>query len=256
MTPISAVVITLNEERRIAACIASLRQITTDIVVVDSGSTDRTRQICQAEGARFFYHPWKGYSAQKNFGNQQALHHWILSIDADERLSPELANVIRQHFATEPECHAFSLPFITNFCGKWIKHGGWYPQRHIRLFDKREIAWDDNFVHEGLCIKPEHRVVYLKGGHIEHYTVDSLAEAVVKTDKYSTLFAQKAFASGKKFSPLKMYLSPAFRFFSEFVLRMGFLDGKAGYYIARENTHYTYLKYRKLRDLYAGKAIA
>jgi glycosyltransferase involved in cell wall biosynthesis len=246
---LSAVVITHNEVKRIGACLDSLRQVSDDLIVVDSGSTDATEAICLAKGARFFRRAWDGYSPQKNFGNAQARHPWVISLDADEELSPELiASIQRQFAAGVADYDAFSLPFITNFCGQWIRHGGWNPEQHVRLFDQRRIQWNLDAVHEGLTLRPEHRIGRLTG-HVRHYTVDTLAQFYAKTERYSQLFAQRNHQAGKRAGWVKTYLSPAFRLLAEFVFKRGFLDGRAGWIIARENARYTYLKYKKLTQL-------
>jgi glycosyltransferase involved in cell wall biosynthesis len=248
MTPLSAVVITHNEEAKIGDCLDSLFQVTDDVVVVDSGSTDRTRELCLARGARFFARAWDGYPSQKNFGNAQARHDWIVSIDADERLSDELVASIRQTFAQPLGADAFRLKFATYFCGQPIRYGGWNPEWHVRIFDKTKIEWNRDAVHEGLTLAPHHRVAKL-AGPVRHYTVDTLAAFYAKTERYSDLFAQRGRQLGKRASWFKLVVSPVFRLVAEYVFRLGFLDGRAGWAIARENARYTYLKYRKLRAL-------
>jgi glycosyltransferase involved in cell wall biosynthesis len=252
MPPLSAVVITHNEEQKIGACLDSLFKITSDVVVVDSGSTDRTREICLAKGARCFTRSWDGYPSQKNFGNAQAQYDWIVSIDADERLSDELVASIRQAFGQEPAGEAFRLKFATYFCGQWIRYGGWNPEWHVRIFDRRQIEWNRDAVHEGLTLAPGHRVAQLQG-LVQHYTVDTLAAFYAKTVLYSDLFADKGRRSGKKASWFKLIFSPIFRFLAEYFFRLGFLDGRAGYLIARENARYTFLKYWKLRGPLPGQ---
>ncbi|MFN8353988.1 MAG: glycosyltransferase family 2 protein [Spirosomataceae bacterium] len=246
-TPLSAVVITFNEAANIAACLDSLRQVTDDIVVMDSFSTDQTASICQQKGVRFYQRAWEGYSAQKNAGNALAQHDWILSLDADERLSAELAAAIRATFSQPLQADAFDLRFQTHFGGKAIRFGGWNPEWHIRLFNKQKIGWNTDAVHEGLTIQPSHRVQQLKG-YVLHFTVDTPAQFVAKTERYSSLFAERAMHQGKKTNWVKLWLSPVFRFVSEYFFKLGFLDGQEGLLIAKENARYTYLKYKKLRE--------
>ncbi len=245
MIGLSAVVITKNEEQKIGDCLDSLFKVTDDVVVVDSGSTDRTREICLAKGARFFTRDWDGYAGQKNFGNAQARHNWVVSIDADERLSDQLVASIEQAFASERPYDAYTLPFATYFCGQWIRFGGWNPEWHVRIFDKRVLQWNHDAVHEGLTLKPQHRIGKLTG-QVQHYTVDTLADFYAKTEMYSTLFAERGQAAGTRSTWAKRLFSPVFRFVAEYFFRLGFLDGRAGYRIARENARYTYLKYLKL----------
>ncbi|WP_229598241.1 glycosyltransferase family 2 protein [Runella aurantiaca] len=246
MTSLSAVIITVNQEKKIAKTIEALKALTNDIVVVDSGSTDLTRKVARAAGANVLERPWTGYSEQKNFGNQWAKYDWILSVDDDEVVSPELIESIKQAFTPAPEADAYDLPFRTVFAGKLIRFGGWNPESHVRIFNKKKIQWNTDAVHEGLTLKPEHIVKKLTG-YVHHYTVDTPEQFIDKTDRYSTLFAEKGRKIGKKASFIKVYLSPAFRFLVEYIFKFGFLDGYYGWFIAKENARYTYLKYKKLR---------
>jgi glycosyltransferase involved in cell wall biosynthesis len=246
---LSAVIITKNEEKKIGNCIDSLKKVSSDIVVVDAYSTDTTKQICLSKGVRFFERGWEGYAKAKNFGNQQAKNDWIISLDADECLSDDLVGSITHIFDdATPISDAYELPFITNFCGKWVYHGGWNPEAHIRIFNKNIISWNPDAVHEHLSIKPTHKIKSLKGS-VYHYTVDDLESFYAKTDKYSTLFAEKQYLAGKKASFFKIFFSPVFRFIREYFFQFGFLDGKVGFIIASENARYTYLKYKKLQEI-------
>jgi glycosyltransferase involved in cell wall biosynthesis len=245
MPPLSAVIITVNQAHKIGRTIEAVKTLTDDIVVVDSGSTDDTREVARAAGARVYERAWTGYSEQKNFGNAHAQHDWILSIDDDEVISPELATSIREAFETTPAFDAFDLPFRTVFCGQMIRFGGWNPESHVRLFDRTKIQWNTDAVHEGLTLKPQHRICKLSG-YVLHYTVDTPAQFAAKTDRYSTLFAEKGLKMGKKPNFVKLYLSPVFRFLREYIFKLGFLDGYYGWFIAKENARYTYLKYQKM----------
>ena len=245
MTPLSAVIITVNQEKKILKTIEALKLLTDDIVVVDSGSTDLTRKVARAAGANVLEHAWEGYSAQKNFGNAWAKHDWILSVDDDEVISPELVESIRKAFTPAPDADAFDLPFRTVFSGKLIRFGGWNPESHVRIFNKKQIQWNTDAVHEGLTLKPEDTIKKLSG-YVYHYTVDTPEQFAAKTDRYSTLFAEKGVKLGKKSNFVKTFLSPIFRFSVEYVFKLGFLDGYYGWFIAKENARYTYLKYKKL----------
>ncbi len=252
---LSAVVIAKNEEKKIGKCIDSLKKVSDDIVVVDAYSTDATKQICLSKGVRFFERNWEGYAKAKNFGNQQAKYDWIISLDADECLSDDLVESIKDIFEHhKPVFDAYELPFITNFCGRWVYYGGWNPEAHIRIFNKQLISWNPDAVHEYLSIQPTHQIKSLKG-YVYHYTVDSLAVFYAKTDQYSTLFAKKQYLAGKKAGYVKIFLSPAVRFIREYFFQLGFLDGKIGFIIASENARYTYLKYRKLQEMSMVRAI-
>ena len=246
--PLSAVIISANQELKIIKTIEALKVLTDDIVVVDSGSTDLTPEVARAAGAKVIEHPWIGYAAQKNLGNSWTKHDWVLSVDDDEIISPELAKSIRLAFESTPPFDAFDLPFRTVFCGQLIRFGGWNPESHVRIFNKTKIQWNNDAVHEGLTIKSEHRIKKLKG-YVYHYTVDTPAQFVAKTDRYSTLFAEKGVKMGKKATFAKIYFSPIFRFLVEYVFKLGFLDGYYGWFIAKENARYTYLKYKKMATI-------
>ncbi|MFT4031584.1 MAG: glycosyltransferase family 2 protein [Siphonobacter sp.] len=241
--PFSAVVITFNGQRHLAAVLTALQQLTDDIIVVDSFSTDRSVEICQQHNVRLFQRTWPGYSEQKNFGVAQARYDWILSVDDDEVVSPELSTSIKTSFDGSYDAYVLCRkPF---FCGKPILHGGWNPDWHIRLYNRKSIHWDPtDVVHEGLTIRPEHQVGKLKG-FLNHYTVETPEEFAEKTDRYAKLFASNVRQIGKRPSVLKRYGSPAFRFFREYFLKLGFLDGQYGFFIAKENARYTFLKYKR-----------
>jgi glycosyltransferase involved in cell wall biosynthesis len=245
MRALSAVVITHNEEKYIAQCIRALQQVIDDIVVVDSFSTDRTPQICQALGVRFYQKAWSGYSNQKNFGNALALHDWVLSVDADEYLSEELVRDIRRMMLSPTNgAQAYRIRFCSFLGNKRIRFGGWNPEHHVRLFDRRQISWNTDAVHEGLTM-PANACVDTLRGVVYHFTAESAAQFTLKTDRYSTLFAKKNLRPQKKVNFVKLYISPAFRFVKEYVFKLGFLDGYEGWFIAKENARYTYLKYHK-----------
>lgn len=250
MYPLSVVIITKNQEKKLIKTIEAVKDLTDDIVVVDSFSTDQTATLVAATPARFFQRAWTGYSDQKNFGNEHAKNNWILSIDDDEIVSKELKESIKKAFEASPKFDAFDLPFRTVFCGKLIRFGGWNPETHIRLFDKTKIQWNIDAVHEGLTIKPTHKIGKLSG-FVFHYTVDTLEQFFQKTERYSTLFAERAVNQGKKATFIKLYLSPVIRFLREYILRLGFLDGYYGFIIAKDNARYTYLKYKKLSQLHS-----
>ncbi|MGC4058197.1 MAG: glycosyltransferase family 2 protein [Chitinophagaceae bacterium] len=240
-TPLSAVVITRNEAANIARCIQSLRQVTVDIVVVDSGSTDRTREIAEEMGARVFHRDWTGYADQKNFGNEKALHDYILSIDADECLSFELAFQI-QEAMKQPKAAVYEMDFLTSWGDHFIRHGGWVPDRHCRLFDKRRIRWVSEGVHEYLAMDG-HTPQKIEG-YVFHYTAANKQTYREKMNRYAREFAE-ARSNARRYSPFwKKYTSAGFRFLRDYVLKRGFLEGRAGWEIACEEARYTWLKYR------------
>jgi (heptosyl)LPS beta-1,4-glucosyltransferase len=248
---ISATIITLNEERNIRRCIESLKPVADEIIVLDSLSTDATKSICEEEGVVFHEREWAGYSESKNYLNSLATHDYILSIDADEALDDELQKAILEvKKRQDPE--VYSVNRLTNYCGRWIKHSGWYPDIKIRLFPKKGSHWDGAIVHEELVYPTNLEVVQLDG-HLEHYSYYNFVEHRERADKYSTLTAQKMFDAGKKASPLKPYLSGLGRFISMYVIKGGFLDGKMGFKIAQISAASNVFKYKELRRLNLGK---
>lgn len=243
---ISATIITLNEERNIARCIDSLVHVADEILIMDSGSTDRTKEICMEKGVTFFHQPWLGYAQQKNCLNQKASYDMILSIDADEEVSPELQAElisIKQNSSTG----VFALNRLTNYCGTWVYHSGWYPDRKVRLFPK-EIKWEGDLVHETLSMPSGIQVVILKS-HLYHYSYYSHEQHRKRADHYSSLTAMKYVQAGKVVYVGQPVLSACIRFFSMYILKRGFLDGKQGFHIARISAASNYFKYKEVQRL-------
>lgn len=249
MSKISAVIITYNESANIARCISSLKNVVDEIIVSDSNSTDETKNIAEQLGAKVFVRAFEGYGANKNFANNQANNNWILSIDADEELDQNLANYILNIKPNLNETTVYECQRLNNYCGTWIKHGGWYPDKKVRLFNKQHVKWNLAEVHEILEI-PEHYNKQLLNGKLLHYSYTSVAGHLSKIEKYSTRGAEEAFKKGKKSSWAKLYLSPAFRFIRDYIFKLGFLDGKYGFIIAKLTAKEVYLKYRKLKQLH------
>jgi glycosyltransferase involved in cell wall biosynthesis len=241
---ISATIITLNEERNIARAIESLR-CCDEVVVVDSGSSDRTRELAEMRGARFLVHPWPGYASQKNFAAEQASHDWILSIDADEALSEALETEILALRQTDPRHAAYSMPRLAQYLGRWIRHSGWYPDRKIRLYDRRQAAWRGDYVHESVAVRGD---VGRLQGDLLHFTCSSLREHLLTMDRYTTLAARELRARGKRIGWRQLLLDPPWAFFRAWVLQRGFLDGLPGLAIAYMAALYSFLKYAKARD--------
>lgn len=248
---ISATIITLNEERNIERCIRSLKPVADEIIVLDAFSTDRTPNICQELGVRFEQREWEGYSASKNYLNSLATFDYILSLDADEALDEELTSNLLEIKKEDAPGRAFGLNRLTNYCGKWINHSGWYPDVKTRLFPK-ESYWDGAFVHEELVLPPN-TSVHLLPGHLQHFSYYSFEDHRARADKYSALTAQKLHHQGKRASLLKPYLSALGRFFSMYVVKKGFLDGRMGFKIAWISAASNVFKYRELRRLNHGK---
>ncbi|HWF09891.1 MAG TPA: glycosyltransferase family 2 protein [Bryobacteraceae bacterium] len=241
---ISATIVTLNEERNIARAIASL-DCADEIVVVDSGSMDATRQIAAKMGARVIEEPWRGYAAQKNFAAAAAANDWILSLDADEAVTPELGAEITALKENGPRFDGYSFPRLAQYLGRWIRHGGWYPDRKVRLYHRAKAQWAGDYVHES---------VRLEGaagefdGNLLHYTCASLDEHRRTLDRYTSLAAQEIVARKKTASLGHLIIDPPWTFFKTYVLRRGFLDGREGFMIARMAALYTFLKYAKARE--------
>jgi len=242
---ISATIITLNEERNIERCIQSLSEVADEIIVLDSNSTDKTEEICLSHNVVFVKRDWEGYAASKNHLNSLAQFDYILSIDADEALDNELKQAILEIKKTDSP-QIYSLNRLTNYCGRWIKHSGWYPDVKTRLFPKEGSRWEGEFVHEELIYPSAFEVIQLKG-HLEHYSYYSYKGHRERADKYSTLTAQKMDKAGKKASPLKPYLSGLARFVSMYFIKGGVLDGKMGFKIAQISAQSNVFKYKELR---------
>ncbi len=244
---ISVVIITKNEAHIIANTLESLKAITDDIVIVDSGSTDDTVLICKKYNGRVIETDWQGYGVNKNKGIDAAKYDWILSLDADEAIDAELQQSLLQLVLTNEE-EVFDIRFKNFFCNKWIRFGEWGFDWHIRLFNRKKIHWNNVAVHENLVFPEGVKVTKLKG-NILHYTVQSMEEYEAKTDQYARMNANKYAAAGKKTNFFKQYFSPLFAFIQHYIFRLGFLDGAAGFIIARTTARYTFLKYGYLKAL-------
>ncbi|MBI3209818.1 MAG: glycosyltransferase family 2 protein [Candidatus Solibacter usitatus] len=246
---ISATIITHDEEQNIARAIESLR-CCDEIVVVDSGSGDRTVEIAQKLGARVVETHWRGYAAQKNFAVEQAAHDWILSIDADEALSEALEGDIWLLKKHGPRFDAYTMPRMAQYLGKWILHSGWYPDRKVRLYHRSKAKWEGEFVHES---------VHVTGtvGHIDsnllHYTCQSLSEHLRTMDRYTTLAAEELVARKRKVGWRNLVLDPVWTFVRTYFLQRGFLDGVEGMAIAWMAALYVFLKYAKTRNMSPGR---
>jgi glycosyltransferase involved in cell wall biosynthesis len=244
---ISAIIITLNEEKNIQGCIDSIRDVADEIIVVDSFSTDRTEEICRNYAVKFIQHAWEGYGQQKNRGNAQAGYDYILSLDADERLSNELKKAIL-NVKKNWEYDVYSFNRLNHFQNRKMKYIS-YPDRQLRLFDRRRTRWNENKVHEGIIISNETTVKHIKKDII-HYSYQNIHEQIARLNNYSTLSACHSFELGKKPSIFKLIFSPAFLFIKNYFFRLGFLDGVLGFIICINTAHYTFLKYAKLLERY------
>jgi glycosyltransferase involved in cell wall biosynthesis len=240
---ISATIITLNEEQNLPRALESLR-CCDEILVVDCGSSDRTVEIARDYGARAIQADWLGYAGQKNYASDLAAYDWVLSIDADEAISEELEAEIWQIKKNGPRFDAYRFPRLAQYLGKWILHSGWYPDRKIRLFDRRTAKWVGDYVHESVVA--ESRAGELKG-NLLHYTCGSLSEHLRSIDRYTTLAADEVLARGRPVSVWELLIDPAWTFLRTYILHAGFLDGVEGLTIAHMASLYTFLKYAKAR---------
>jgi glycosyltransferase involved in cell wall biosynthesis len=244
---ISATVITLNEEGNIAECLASL-DFVDEIVVVDSGSCDRTEEVCRRNPrVRFFHQDWLGYGRQKNRAAQLASHDWILNLDADERVSPELRRAIET--ADRTSCSAARMARENYFGGRWVRHCGWYPDYTFRLYDRRICAFSEREVHE--CLEHDGRVITL-AGNLKHFTYAGISDYLRRMDNYSDLAARELHNSSKRCGPLALLVKPLATFLKMYVLRRGFLEGRLGLVLSVLYGYYTFCKYAKLSELDDG----
>ncbi len=249
MHPISATLITYNEERNIAGALESLSWVD-EIVVVDSGSCDRTLEICRRFTDRIFHRDWTGYVDQKNFAVDKALHDWIFSLDADERVSPELRAEIQALEPAESRCSGYRIPRVAFFMGRWIKHGIWYPDRQLRLFDRRLAKWEGGRVHESVKIPGK---LELLTGEIHHFVYRNFTEYLKRLEVYSNLAALDYRDRLKPATPIHMLAKPLGAFVTSYLLKLGFLDGTAGLAVAVMSSVSAFFKYAKLYELKRNK---
>ena len=242
---ITATIIALNEERNIARAIESLR-CADEIVVVDSGSIDRTVELSQNLGAHVVEAEWRGFAGQKNWAAEQAANDWILSLDADEALSEALEGEIWSLKKAGPKYDAYTMPRLAQYMGRWILHSGWYPDRKVRLYDRRKAKWIGDFVHESVQV--EGRVGHLES-NILHFTCESLSEHVKTMERYTTLAAQEIAARKIRVPLWRLIFDPSWTFWKSYVFQRGFQDGLEGLIIAYMAAFYTFLKYAKARNM-------
>ncbi|HYE32580.1 MAG TPA: glycosyltransferase family 2 protein [Methylomirabilota bacterium] len=244
---ISVCIITLNEEANLARALSSVQHIADEIVVVDSGSVDATKSIAERFNARWIEQEWLGYVGQKNLALASAQHEWIFSLDADEELSAELRNEIQALKATGAPSRVggYSISRVVQYEGKWIRHGDWYPDRLVRLFRRAGAKFAGGKVHERLEMPGE--VVSLRG-ELYHYSFRDAIDHWERCQKYARLWAESQREQGRRVSALAPLAHGFFRFLRAYILRLGFLDGRLGFRIARYAAAEAYLKYKLLRQ--------
>jgi len=244
MKKISVAVITKNEEQNLRDCLESVRWAD-EVVVVDSGSTDGTLQICQEFKARVYVEDWKGFSRQKNSAVEKTRNEWVLSLDADERVSPELRREIESTLGRNPLCDGYFIARKNFFQSRWIKHCGWYPDYNLRLFRKERGRFRERAVHER--VELQGKVGYLKNP-LEHKTYRSVGDFLARMDRYSTLAAREMLNEGRQYHLFDAFFRPPFTFLQMYFIRAGFLEGYLGFLLSVLYSFYTFAKYSKLKE--------
>ncbi|MBL7923338.1 MAG: glycosyltransferase family 2 protein [Bacteroidia bacterium] len=253
MPALSVVIITFNEEKNIRRCMESVAGLGDEILVVDSGSTDGTVEIARSLGATLVHQPFLGYIEQKNFATGKASHDWVLALDADEALSSELkADIAR--VMQEPSVKGYTMNRLTCYCGVWVRHGGWYPDVKLRLYQRSAGTWAGTNPHDRYRFHEETVTMQLKGD-ILHYSYSSLSDHLKQIDRFSTIGARALYEKGETGSLLKLFYKPPARFIRNYILRRGFLDGLTGFIIGVNSAHAVFLKYLRLYYLHQGKTI-
>jgi glycosyltransferase involved in cell wall biosynthesis len=252
MPALTAILISYNEEMDLPRALASLAGIADEIILVDSGSTDRTCEIARAYGARVHRRKLESFAEQKNYAASLSSNDWILSIDCDQELSPELrASMLAWKWET-PEKNSYEMVQLTNYLGGWIRHSGWYPEFRVLLY-RRDKGGFVGALHERVHVEgPVGRL----SGHLFHYTIRSLAEHRAKLEAMSTIAAEDLFAQGRKNWRVTMLVAPPWTIVQRLIFQLGILDGRRGWLIAWLSANYIYLKYRKLGRLLAGEKLA
>jgi glycosyltransferase involved in cell wall biosynthesis len=246
---ISAVIITLNEAQNIGRCLDSIREVADEIIVVDSYSTDKTKEICSRMDVKFLEHPFEGHIEQKNYAVSCASYEHVLSLDADEVLSETLKqSILAVKQSWRFDGYAFNR--LTNYCGKWIRHSGWYPDTKLRLWHKGKGRWGGVNPHDRVMMDAQSRVCHLVGD-LHHYSYHSIKDHIGQINSFSEIAARAAYAEGRNANLLlDIVLNPLLTFFKKYFLKLGILDGYQGFMIAIHTAYGKFLKYIKLRELH------
>ncbi len=257
MPGVTAVINTLNEAAHIAAAIESVR-FADEVLVVDAHSTDETVAIARRYTDRVIVRDWPGYIAQKNFAADEARHDWILSIDADERVTPELAAEIRALLAAAPPRAGYRVPRLSRYLGRWIRSTDWYPDYQLRLYDRRRGRWQGRYVHESVKVDGEPGRLQ---ADLLHYTYRDVSHHLQTIDRYTTLAAKQMYEDGRRAGLRHLALNPVAAFLRNYVARAGFRDGRAGFVVSVLNAYYVLLKFVKLwerqeREAWDGTPVA
>jgi glycosyltransferase involved in cell wall biosynthesis len=246
---ISATIICMNESEKISRCLTSLLPVADELIVVDSGSTDNTVALAKSLGAKVYHQPFLGHIEQKNYAASLAEHPWILSLDADEALSEQLTHSIMQLKVSGSSTQtAYSMNRLNRIGEQWIRHGGWYPDTKVRLYPFAHAHWGGTNPHDKIITEPRLKRIRLEGDLL-HYSYNNIDELYVQQEKFARLAAQAMFKQGKKNRGISPFFPAAIRWLKGFILQAGFLDGLAGWHIARSNFSYTFQKYKQLHEL-------
>ncbi|MGE0443684.1 MAG: glycosyltransferase family 2 protein [Vicinamibacterales bacterium] len=245
MPKLSVTIITLNEAAHVGAALDSVAWAD-EVIVVDAGSDDGTPDIARSRGARVIVRDWPGYVEQKNYAASLAANDWILSLDADERIPPPLADEIRGILQANPAAGAYRIPRVAFHLGRWIRTTDFYPDYQTRLYDRRVARWQGQHVHES--VKGDRPPGQLRN-EIEHYSFSDLRDQVDRLNHYSSLAARQMHENGRRSGPLHLLVQPPAAFLRNYILRRGFLDGTAGLLISLVNSYGVFLKFAKLWEL-------
>lgn len=249
---LTVTVITHNEAPHIAAALESVAWAD-EIVVIDSHSTDDTVAIARRLASRVEVRDWSGYGAQKNYAAEAASNDWILSIDADERVTPQLAREIRELLAGDPPACGYRIPRIAFYLGRWIRSTDWYPDYQLRLYNRQAGRWDSRRVHESVVLTG---TPGLLRHELQHYPYRNIGHHIQTIDRYTTLAAEDWLAAGRRASAAQAFFQPRFAFLRNYVLKGGFRDGTAGLLVSILNSYYVFLKFAKLWELQKGSQLA
>ena len=248
MKKLSVSIITFNEEKNIRRCLESVSTLADEIVVVDSFSTDKTEAICREFDVKFSTHIFEGHIEQKNIALAYCSNPVVLAVDADEALSEKLLESIKIEKEKGFPHPVYSMNRLTNYCGKWIRHCGWYPDRKLRLFHKSAGKWGGENPHDQLILKEKVSAFQLTGDLL-HYSYYTQEEHFKQVEYFTTIGAATYHKKGKKAGCLKMYGSPVAKFLRDYIFKLGFLDGKSGFQVCYISAGATFTKYKKLRAL-------
>lgn len=247
MMQLSVTIITLNEERNIERCIRSVQGIADEILVVDSNSTDATVSIVESFGAKIIKQSFLGHLEQKNFATEHAQYDWVLAIDADEELSDELRQNI-EAVKQAPQYNGYHFNRLNNYCGHWIRHGAWYPDRKIRLYNRKHGSWKGENPHDRWLFDNKNEPIGMLRGDLLHYSYTTISEHIKKIERYSDIAARQKVNKGQDCSILKIWLGPKWKFVKDFIIKLGFMDGYWGYIVCRLSAMENTIKYAKTRQ--------